>query len=292
MPIGQVEFIRQLLREAQQSVDSEQATGDAEITDITAECYKLMMTAPELLLEMLASHDYHVKREMAYFTALEEVQALVAAGEPQESVLKAIQDAWEKAAVPDGEKESEASPEPETLETKTKWDYKKLLAELEEDKDATKYPHVKLRLQWPDGTGETPWGRDLGGGLVLLANSTVYPKYRFHDILTEDHEILQRFLPTKVVYQYTPLDGKPLDGEQDVDLPRRKALSDAITSVEGAHSHFFAQGQGYVLCEPDTELPALREAMVLTGFVVEEPMVQGFNLDTNEYSYSEITWET
>jgi hypothetical protein len=291
MELGQVEYIRTLLAEALRSSDSGQETGDAEIKDITAEGYKLMMAAPDLLEELLASHDYHLTREMTYFGALEEVQALVAAGEDTKSILQAIEEAWakvrdlDKPSLPIEEGDEPVEPDPPGSLT---WTYAELLVELKGDLDATKYPHVKLSIPWPDGSGESPWGRNLGHGLTLLANSPVYPKYRFHDIIDKDQNIVKRPLPTKIVYQYTPIEGGPLDGEKDVDLPRRAELSEAITGVQGAHSHFFAQGQGYVLCEPSTDLSAVQLAMFGTGHLVEPPKVQGFDEKAGEYNYTNI----
>lgn len=172
-----------------------------------------------------------------------------------------------------------------------------IIAALDLDKDAEKFPYCKLHVTWPDGGGETPWGRNLEGGLASMENSALYPKYRFRDILQvhghaerirEAGEVIYRHYPTKIVFLYEAGEG---EGD-DPDKERRQLIIDAVNAVNGAATgvflSFFTAGQGYVLCSREASPEAVAEALKGTGFITQGPHAENFDVAADEYDYQDL----
>ena len=164
-----------------------------------------------------------------------------------------------------------------------------IVAALELDADKTKFPFCKLHVTWPDGGGETPWGRTLEGGLASMENSTLYPKYRFRDILQvhggyETGEVIYRHYPAKVVFLYEPLTGEGDDPDKD----RRQVIAEAAQVTPDVYVSFFTAGQGYVLCPREVSPETVAEALKATGFITEGPRSETFDVEADEYDYQEL----
>lgn len=163
-------------------------------------------------------------------------------------------------------------------------DYDILLAEIEAD--ANRYPHTKVHIQWPDGGGsESVWARDLGNGLALLDNEPLYPKYRWQDIIRSAGgyagDLVSRTFPTKIVYTFEDVDDK--DGSQAL----RNRLAESLKSLR-VHAGFFSFGNAYVLLREGVEPSAVKAALVETGVILTEVQVQTFDVDEDEYTYTDV----
>lgn len=149
--------------------------------------------------------------------------------------------------------------------TKTQAD--ELLAAVVLDNDATRFPWTKVRIPWPDGGSENLWARKMGGGLLLLENSPLFPVYLHKDFVQEGSlKLIHRHFPVKLVFRYEPLGG-------DEDLERRKAIFDAAKEAGGQLSFMFP-GVGYVLLPEDADPTAVSINMLGTGFITDGPRIE------------------
>ena len=158
--------------------------------------------------------------------------------------------------------------------------YDAVMAKLAEDEDA--YPHTKVSIKWPDSAGESVWAWDLGGGLAMLDNSPLYPKYQLHDIIRFSGqyagEVVHRPFPIKLVYSYTPLD------DEEQDKIRRGVLADSVKPLN-ANPSFFSPGQAFVLLREGVDPADIRTALIETGIPITEVAIQSFDVETDEYKY-------
>lgn len=142
-------------------------------------------------------------------------------------------------------------------------------------------PHVKLRIRWPDGGAETPWGRHLGDDYYMMDNAPLYPAYRYGDVVRAEDglvtELVYRPFPIKLVFLYTEGD----------DPEVRKPLAEAVKEHHGFPG-FFTRGEGYALLREGTNLTAVKASLLATGIEVIEVQVQDFDIETDKYSYSEV----
>jgi hypothetical protein len=162
------------------------------------------------------------------------------------------------------------------------WDYDDLIAMAK----AEEPPYIKVTVAWPDGGTEGPWAIDLGDGFALLANTPLYPKYRFHDVvrLTSRgvvEKLIFRPLPTKIVFLYEPKD------DEKADIEQRRAIGEAVETF-GAVPGFFVPGEGYALLRDGTDKVAVAEAIRGTDVPILDLKEQIFDVDTDEYEYLDV----
>ena len=147
------------------------------------------------------------------------------------------------------------------------------------------FPYIKVSVKWPTGGGESPWAHDLGNGLALMSNETLYPKYRFHDIFrfsgSYAGEIVSRPYPIKMLYAFEPLE----DAKADED--RRQLLVDSLKNLRVLPG-FFSPGHGYVLLREGVTPSEVKAALRGSGVPVSDEQIQDFDVTKDSYTYQAV----
>lgn len=154
--------------------------------------------------------------------------------------------------------------------------------------DNADFPYQKVRITWPSGNTETPWGRTLGDGRVLLCNTPLFPRYQFLDVVTvtpgdgadDVVGLVYRPFPRKVTFQYQTLESEVSDA------PRRSRICRAVPESLG-HMGFMSCGNGYVLLREGVEPMEVRLALMVSGIPITE-MVEVRYTDETGTSYMKV----
>jgi hypothetical protein len=163
-------------------------------------------------------------------------------------------------------------------------DYDKIVARMKAEGEEC-FPYIKVSVKWPTGGGESPWALDLGDGLALMSNSTLYPKYRFHDIFrfsgSYAGEVVHRSYPINMLYAYEPLE------DEKADEDRRQLLIASLKNLR-VYPGFFSSGHGYVLLREGVTPSEVKAALRASGVPVSDEQIQDFDVAKGSYTYQAV----